>query len=135
MAHNGLGEAVGRCLRVLYSDDGMVVSRDPDWLQHSVNILVGLFRRYGLASNVSKSRSMTCQPRILRSGMSTEAKALKYMGVGESYHVRIQRWTPCLECRSEITAGSMTAHHCRMQGTETDIDWNRLPVSQTEHHL
>ena len=29
----------------------------------------------------------------------------------------------------------MTAHGCCMHGTEPTIDWNRLPVSQTEHHL
>ena len=82
VAHDGLGETVGRCLGVLYANNGMVVSRDPDWLQHVMHVLVGLFRRYGLAANVSKSRTMTCQPDVLRAGMSEESVALKCTGVG-----------------------------------------------------
>ena len=79
VAHNGLGEAFGSCLGVLYADDGMVGSRD----------LVGLFQRYGLAAKAAKSRSMTCQPGALKLGVSAESKALKCMGVVDSYHVRL----------------------------------------------
>ena len=43
VAHDRMREAVGRCLGVFYADDGMVGSRDSEWLQHSMNILVGLF--------------------------------------------------------------------------------------------
>ena len=77
VAHNGLGEAVGRCLGVLYGHDGMFGSRDPDCLQHSMNVLVGLFQQYGVATDVSKSCSMTFQPGALRWGISIEAKALE----------------------------------------------------------
>ena len=65
VAHDRLGETVGRCLGVFYAGNGMVGSRDSDFLQHAMNVLVGLFRRYGLVSNVSKSRTMTCQPGAL----------------------------------------------------------------------
>ena len=41
--HNGMGEAVGWCLGVFYADDGMVGSIDTEWLQHSINVQVGLF--------------------------------------------------------------------------------------------
>ena len=118
VAYNGLGEAVGRCLWVFYSDDSMVGSRDPDWMKYLMNVLIGLFRRYGLMANVNKSRSMTCQPRALRSGMSAEGKALKCTGVGYSYRTRLQKRTHCLECRFELTAGPMTAHSCHMHGME-----------------
>ena len=43
VAYYGLGEAVGWCLGVFYSGDDMIESRDPDWTQHSMNVLVGLF--------------------------------------------------------------------------------------------
>ena len=69
VAHDGLGYTVGWCLGVFYADNGMVGSRDLDWLQHAMNVLVGLFRRYGMAYNFAKSRTMTCQPRTLRAGM------------------------------------------------------------------
>ena len=68
--HEGLAVAVRQCLGVFYADDGMVGSRDNYWIQHSMNVMVGLFWRYGHAANVAKSRSMTYQPNTLRSGMS-----------------------------------------------------------------
>ena len=98
VAHFGLVETVGRCLGVLYAYDGMVVSQEPDWLQHSMNVLAGLFRRYGLAYNFVKSHTMTFQSGILRSGMSEKAKSLKCTGVGYSYRVRLRSCIPCPEC-------------------------------------
>ena len=84
VAHDWFGETVGRCLGVFYANDDKAVSRHPDWLQHSMNVLVSLFQRYVLAANAAKSRTMTCQPRIIWLGVSKESKALKYTGVGDS---------------------------------------------------
>ena len=89
MAHDELVDSAGRCLVVFYANYGMVGSRDPDWLQYSMNVLVGLFRRYGLASNVANSRLMICQPGALRSGISVEAEALKCTEVVYSYRMSI----------------------------------------------
>ena len=89
MPHDGLGDTVGRRLGVFYANNGMVGSSDSDWLQHAMNVLVVLFRRYGLADNVSKSQTMTYQPGALRTGMSEDAIPLKYMGVGDLYRVRL----------------------------------------------
>ena len=105
MDHGGLGETFERCLGVFYANDGMVGSQFADWLQHSMNVLVGLFRRYGLAANVSKSRTITFQPDAIRSGIYEEAKDLKCTGVGESYRVRLLRRIPCPECGVDITTG------------------------------
>ena len=57
-----LGETVGRCVVVFCAANGMVGLRDLNWLQQSMNVHVGLFRRYGLAANVTNSHRMTCQP-------------------------------------------------------------------------
>ena len=111
----------------------MFGSRDPDWLQHTMNVLVGLFRRYGLAANVAKSQTMTCQPGALRAGMSEETMELKCTGVGDLYRVRLRRQIPCPECGVELTEGSMTAHRRRMHGMDPTVDWSWLPVSQTEN--
>ena len=133
VAHDEMVKTFGRCVGVFYSDNGMVISHDPDWLHHATNVLAGLFRRYGLTDNVSKSCTMTCQTGVLPAGMLEDAMALKCTGVVESYRVRLRRHIPCPECGVEITAGSMTAYFCRMHGTEPAIDWVRLPFSQTEH--
>ena len=124
VAHDGLVETVGRCLGVFYDNYGMVGSRDPDWLQHTTNVPFELFRRYILEANVSNSRTMTYQYRVLRAGMSEEAMALKYTGVGYSYRVRLRRRIPCPECGVDITAGYMMAHHRHMHRTEPAILWS-----------
>ena len=122
VAHEGLGETVGQCLGVFYANYGMVGSRDSDWLKHAMKFLVGLFRRYGLAANAAKSCTMIFQTGSLWAGMPEEAMELKCTGVGDSYRVRLQRRIPCPECRVELTAGSMTAHYCRMHSTNPAID-------------
>ena len=66
--------------------------------------------------------------------MYTEAKSLKCMGVGDSYRVRLRRHIPCLECKAELTAGSIIAYRHHMHQAEPVIDWNRLPASHIEHH-
>ena len=120
----------GFYLRVLYADDGMVGSREPDWMQHLMKDLVGLFQRYGLADNVAKSHTMTYQPGILWSGMLEEAKALKCTVVGDLYLARLRRSIPCPECGVDITAGSMMENCQRLYGTELTMDWSWLPVRQ-----
>ena len=77
VAHNRMVEAIGRSLGVFYANVGIVGSIDSEWLQHLTNFLAGLFRRYGLAANVPKSRMMTCQPGALRSDISEESNAMK----------------------------------------------------------
>ena len=131
--HDGMGETVGRFLGVFYDNDGIVGSRNSEWLQHVMNVLVRLFRRYGLAANVGKSCTMTFYPGALRAGMPDEAMALKCTRVEDLYQVRLLRQIPRPECGVEITVGSMTKHRRRMQGTEPAIDWSRLPVRHTVH--
>ena len=80
VTHDNLGDTFGRWV-VLSNDDGMVGSREPDWLQYTINVLVRLFRRYSMADSVAKSRTMTCQPGSLRAGILEEAMVLKCTGV------------------------------------------------------
>ena len=46
VAHDRMGLAVEWCLGLIYVDDGMVGSRDPECLQGSLNVLFDFFRRY-----------------------------------------------------------------------------------------
>ena len=94
-----------------------------------MNVLVCLFRMYGLAANLSKSHTMKCQPGILRPGMLEEAKTLKCTGVENLYPVILRRRILCPECGVELTAGYVMEHRCRIHGTETALDWIRFPVS------
>ena len=62
---------------VFYDEDGMIRSHNLDWIYHAMNVLVGIFRSYGLEVNVAKSQKMTCQPSALEVGMLKEATELK----------------------------------------------------------
>ena len=73
VTHDGLALSVGRRMRIFYVDDGLVGSREPEWLQGSISVLIDLLRQYGLVDNVANYKSMTCQPGAIWSGMSEEA--------------------------------------------------------------
>ena len=45
-----------------YSDDRMVASKDPVWLQSDIVMLMGLFDRVGLRTNIRKVVGMVCRP-------------------------------------------------------------------------
>ena len=133
VALEGLGLAVGRCIWLLYTNNRVVGSQDPEWLQGALNVLIGLFCRYGLVTNVAKSKARKCQTGTLLSRILEEAVGRKCIDRGETYRKRPRIRIPWPECRVEITVGSMAAHRRRMHSTEPYIDWNRLPVSHTEH--
>ena len=58
---------------LLYADDGMIASSDPQWLQSTFTQIVGLFDRVGLNTNTSKIVSMTCRPCTAAGNRSEEA--------------------------------------------------------------
>ena len=46
----------------LYTDDGMVSSTDPDWMQGVLDTLAEFFYRVGLRTNFGKTVRMLCRP-------------------------------------------------------------------------
>ena len=60
--HNGLVHALGRSLGVFYAVDGLIWSQDPEWFQGVLNRFIGLFLRIFLMANVTKYKTMACQP-------------------------------------------------------------------------
>ena len=56
---------------LFYTDDGMVVSSDPAWLQGAFTDLVSIFDRVGLMTNVGKTFSMVCHPCQVGAGNRT----------------------------------------------------------------
>ena len=48
-------------------------SRDLEWIQGALNVLIRLFRWYRLLANVAKYKAMTCQMGTRWSGISDEA--------------------------------------------------------------
>ena len=75
---DGLGHVVGR----IYSDDGILSSRYPEWLHGTLNFLIRQFQRIGLAANVTNHKTIMCQPAVIRSGIPEEAFGRSSTGKG-----------------------------------------------------
>ena len=50
---------------IFYVDDGYIASRDPDFLQRALNMLVEIFQRTGLETNIKKTQAMVCTPGMI----------------------------------------------------------------------
>jgi hypothetical protein len=61
-AAHGTFEGVSREIVAFVVDNGLVGSRDPIWLQGTLNALVTLFESIGLRTNPGKMKVMTCIP-------------------------------------------------------------------------
>ena len=116
-----MGHAVGRSLRMFYDTDGLLGSRDTELLQRALNILIKMFWRIGLAANSVKSKTMMFQAGVIILGMLEEEFGCCSTGEGTSYLERLRIKSPCLYCRVEMTAGSMTDHFWKIYETNPDI--------------
>ena len=63
VSHEGLCLNLGRCLEVFCADNVIIGAWDSEWIQNALNILSGLFRRYGIIvdskNNYVPTRSTT----------------------------------------------------------------------------
>ena len=94
ITHGGMVLAVVWFVVMFYADDGLVVLQESEWLQRALNMLICLFRRYGLVANVTKSKAMMCHPGEIQSGMSDEVVGRRSMGREAAYKERLKRWIP-----------------------------------------
>ena len=70
---------------LFYTDDSMVTSSDPTWIQGGFNALVGLFDRLGLQTNVGKTVSMVCHPCQAAGNITQAAYGRRLTGEGNLY--------------------------------------------------
>ena len=92
--NNRMGHAVGQSMEVLYKDDGLIVFQDPEWLQGSLNVIIGLFHRIGLMANVSKSKMMKFHPGKTRSVLLEEVVGQRSTRKGATHRERLRRLLP-----------------------------------------
>ena len=118
---------------VFYTNNGIIGSQCPEWLQGELNLLIGLFCRIGHMENVANYKIMTCQPGAIWSEISEEVVGRRSTGKVDTYRERLWCRIPCPNCRVDLTEGLTTAHRRRLHGTDTAIDWGQLLVSQMDH--
>ena len=95
---------------LFYSDDSMVASLDPVWLQGVFNTLLGLFGRVGLRTNVGKKFGMVYHPCQAAVKLTTEAYMRRITGMGPYYRERLKYQVACGECGDMLTVGSLSSH-------------------------
>jgi hypothetical protein len=61
---------LGELFAIFNADDGYIASRDPDFLQKALDMLVDIFRRTGLETNTKKTQAMVCTPGKIRVQLS-----------------------------------------------------------------
>ena len=86
-----------------------------------------------MVKNVTKSKTTTCQPVAIRSGVSEQAIRWISTKKGETHRECLRRKMLYIDCGVDITMGSMTSHCQLIHGINTEIDWDRLLVSQHEN--
>ena len=76
-------------LAVFYTNDEMVVSSEPAWLQGAFSALVAIFDRVGLQTKVDRTVRMACQPCWAGNGNRTaEGYRRRMTGDGNSFRER-----------------------------------------------
>ena len=51
---------------IFYVDDGYIASRDAEFLQEALDVLVETFKRVDLATTTKKTQAMVCMPGKIR---------------------------------------------------------------------
>jgi len=110
-AANGLAGATVRDLLVaFYADDGLIAAWNHQWLQDALNVLVTLFRKVRLETNVDKTKIMICHPSFIRTHLSDEAHKRQLTGRGLSYRDRKQQCVQCQWCIKNFAASYTNIH-------------------------
>jgi hypothetical protein len=125
-ADTGLGLTVNERLVLFYADDGLIASRNSEWLQMAIQSLSELFERVGLRTNTTKTETMNCTPGYISGPMSASAYKRRMDGEGQSHRARQRQRVTCPHCGKALAAGSL-AHHVRTQhGLLPEADAGRI---------
>ena len=96
-------------LALFYADDGYIASTDEVILQESMDILVELFERVGLRTNVSKTKAKTCVDGKIRTRLSDAAYTNSQVGL-HTQAAWDRRRLECDVCGKQLAASSMSNH-------------------------
>ena len=69
-------------MALFYADNGLIVSRNPEWLQMALDRLVSFFERIGLKTNTRKTKTMACVPGYISARQSDAVYERRMDGVG-----------------------------------------------------
>ena len=78
----GFGGAFQWLAALFYADDGLITSPRPARIQAALDVLMEMFDRVGLQTNINKRVGMVCQTCYIFGGRSEAVYTCQMMGVG-----------------------------------------------------
>ena len=104
-----LAARVEALFAIFYVDDGYIASKDAEFLQEALDILVEMFLRVGLATNTKKTQAMTCTPGTICLQLPTESYLRMRTGRTPAAEWDARTVT-CRECGKDMRASSLGRH-------------------------
>jgi hypothetical protein len=94
---------------IFYVDGAYLASRDPDFLQRVLDVLVELFARVGLKTNVQKTQTMICNLGRIRTQLPTASYNRMRQGMTSAGEWD-SRAVECQQCQGTMKASSLRRH-------------------------
>ena len=70
---------------MLYVDNVRIVGHNPVWVQMALTVVVGMFDRVGLKTNLGKTKSILCTPGFIRGKQGVAAYNRRVKGEGTTF--------------------------------------------------
>ncbi len=101
---------------ILHVDDAYLASRDPEFFQRALDVIVGLFSCVGLKTNAQKTQTMICTPGRIRIQLPEDSYArlrggMTLAGEWDS------RMVVCPQCDAAMMAHSLHQHLAEQHDT------------------
>jgi hypothetical protein len=101
---------------IFYVDEAYLASRDPDFLQRALDVIVGLFDRVGLETNIQKMQAMICTPGRICTQLPEDSYA--WMHGGMTLAGEWESWmVVCCQCDTLVQASSLRRHLAEQHDT------------------
>jgi hypothetical protein len=94
---------------IFYVDNTYLALRDPKFLQRALDILVNLFARVGLKTNMKKTQTMICTPGRIQTQLPTASYTRMREGLTTAEEWD-SRKVQCHQCNKMMTASSLYCH-------------------------
>jgi hypothetical protein len=107
-ADGNLVKRIAGLFVVFYLDDGYIASRNAEFLQEALGILVKTFKHIGLATNMKKTQAMVCTLGKIRAQLPTDS--YRRMRKGVATGEESQRAVVCHVCDKALQARSLRPH-------------------------
>jgi hypothetical protein len=107
-AEGNIVECIEGLFAVFYIDDGYIASRDAEFLQEALDILVQTFKCVGLATNTKKTQAMVSTLGKIRVQLLTDS--YKRMRKGVAAREELRRAMVCHVCNKALQARSLNLH-------------------------